>query len=33
MTDKKVARAKLSLLQLANDLNNVSKACKITGYS
>jgi len=33
MTNKKVARAKLSLLQLANDLNNVSKACKITGYS
>ena len=33
MTDKKVARAKLSLLQLASDLNNVSKACKITGYS
>jgi transposase InsO family protein len=33
MTQKKVARAKLSLLQLANDLNNVSKACKITGYS
>ena len=33
MTANKVARAKLSLLQLANDLNNVSKACKITGYS
>ena len=33
MTEKKVARAKLSLLQLASDLNNVSKACKITGYS
>jgi transposase InsO family protein len=33
MTDKRVARAKLSLLQLANDLNNVSKACKLMGYS
>jgi hypothetical protein len=33
MTEKKVARAKLSLLELAKDLNNVSKACKITGYS
>lgn len=33
MTAKKVARAKLSLLELANDLNNVSKACKIMGYS
>jgi hypothetical protein len=33
MTEKKLARAKLALLQLASDLNNVSKACKITGYS
>ena len=33
MTAKKVARSKLSLLELANDLNNVSKACKIMGYS
>jgi len=30
---EKVARAKLSLLQLAQDLGNVSKACKIIGYS
>jgi transposase InsO family protein len=30
---KKAARRKLSLLQLANELNNVSKACKIVGYS
>ena len=32
-TDKKVARRKLSLLELATELNNVSKACKIMGYS
>ena len=25
-------RRKLSLLQLAEELNNVSKACKIMGY-
>lgn len=30
---KKAARRKLTLLQLANELNNVSKACKIVGYS
>jgi transposase InsO family protein len=30
---EKVARAKLSLLQLAQDLGNVSKACKLIGYS
>ncbi len=29
----KVARRKLSLLQLAQELGNVSKACKIVGYS
>ena len=29
----KIARRKPSLLELANDLNNVSKACKIMGYS
>jgi hypothetical protein len=29
----KVARRKLTLLQLAADLANVSKACKIVGYS
>ncbi len=32
-TDKKVARRKLSLLELASELSNVSKACKIMGYS
>lgn len=32
-TDKKVARRKLSLLELAQDLGNVSKACKVMGYS
>lgn len=32
-TDEKVARRKLSLLELATDLRNVSKACKVMGYS
>jgi len=32
-TEKKVARRKLSLLELATDLNNVSKACRLMGYS
>jgi hypothetical protein len=32
-TRKKVARRKLSLLELATDLGYVSKACKIMGYS
>jgi transposase InsO family protein len=32
-TDKRIARQKLSLLQLANDLSNVSRACKALGYS
>jgi len=32
-TDKKVARRKLSLLELASELSNVSKACRIMGYS
>ena len=32
-TRKKVARKKLSLLELATELGNVSKACKIMGYS
>ena len=32
-TDQKVARRKLSMLQLASELNNVSKACRIMGYS
>jgi transposase InsO family protein len=32
-TQHKVARRKLSLLELASELNNVSKACQIMGYS
>ena len=32
-TEKKAARRKLSLLELASDLGNVSKACKVMGYS
>jgi transposase InsO family protein len=32
-TDQKVARRKLSMLELAAELNNVSKACRIMGYS
>ncbi len=32
-TDKKVARRKLSLLELAAELSNFSKACKIMRYS
>jgi hypothetical protein len=32
-TDKKIARRKLSLLELASDLGNVSKACRMIGYS
>lgn len=32
-TEEKVARRKLSLLELAKDLQNVSKACKLMGYS
>jgi hypothetical protein len=32
-TDRKVARRKLSLLELASDLGNVSKACRMIGYS
>ncbi len=31
--ENKVARRKLSLLELASELNNVSKACQIMGYS
>src|SRR5437016_8867135 len=34
MTAKdKIARRKLSLLELASDLANVSRACKVMGYS
>lgn len=32
-TNKKIARRKLSLLELASELSNVSKACRIMGYS
>jgi transposase InsO family protein/transposase-like protein len=32
-TGSKIARRKLSLLELASDLANVSKACRIIGYS
>ncbi len=32
-TEKKIARRKLSLLELAADLGNVSKACRVMGYS
>lgn len=32
-TNEKVARRKLSMLELAAELNNVSKACRIMGYS
>lgn len=32
-TKDKIARRKLSLLELAQELNNVSRACKVMGYS
>ena len=32
-TEGKIARRKLSLLQLAYDLSNVSRACRVMGYS
>lgn len=32
-TIEKVARRKLSLLELANDMQNVSRACRVMGYS
>ncbi len=32
-TDERIARRKLSLLQLAEELDNVSRACRISGYS
>lgn len=32
-TKDKVARRKLSLLELASEMSNVSKACRIMGYS
>ena len=32
-TEHKVARRKLSMLELACELGNVSKACRLMGYS
>jgi len=32
-TEQKVARRKLSLLELAQEMGNVSRACKVMGYS
>lgn len=32
-TDEKVARRKLSLLELTSELSNVSRACNVMGYS
>ena len=32
-TKDKIARRKLSLLELAQELANVSRACKVMGYS
>ncbi len=32
-TREKIARRKLSLLELANEMDNVSRACRIMGYS
>lgn len=32
-TEQKIARRKLSLLELASELSNVSRACKVMGYS
>lgn len=32
-TQKNVARRKLSLLELASDPGNVSKACRLLGYN
>ena len=32
-TEEKITRRKLSLLDLAQELRNVSKACKVMGYS
>lgn len=32
-TEKKIARRKLSLLELASELSNVSHACRVMGYS
>ena len=32
-TEQKIARRKLTLLELAQELGNVSKACRLVGYS
>ncbi len=32
-TEEKIARRKQSLLELAQELRNVSRACKVMGYS
>lgn len=32
-TEQKTARRKLSLLELASEMHNVSKACQAMGYS
>jgi len=32
-TIEKIARRKLSLLELASELSNVCRACKVMGYS
>jgi ACT domain-containing protein len=32
-TEQKIIRAKVSLLELAKQLGNVSQACKMMGYS
>jgi transposase len=32
-TDEKIIKNKVGLLELANQLGNVSRACKIFGYS
>jgi len=32
-TRERIARRKLSLLELASEFSNVSKACRIMGYS
>lgn len=31
--EKKIVRRKLSLLELASELSNVSRACRVMGYS
>jgi len=33
MLGRKMARPQLSLLELASELSNASRACKVTGYS